>query len=145
MLWCYAKTDEDDNLEVGEDVCESGAAMTVVDMLIIAVMFSGMIALVVVDLCFSICYLGWSWRKQWHPTPVFLPGKSHGQRSLVGCSPGVAKSRTRLSDFTFHFHPWRREGMALHSSILAWKIPWIKEPGGLQSRGRKELDMIVAT
>ena len=49
MLWCYAKTDEDDNLEVGEDVCESGAAMTVVDMLIIAVMFSGMIALVVVE------------------------------------------------------------------------------------------------
>ena len=27
------------------------------------------------------------WRKQWHPTPVLLPGKSHGQRSLVGCSP----------------------------------------------------------
>ena len=25
--------------------------------------------------------------KQWHPTPVLLPGKSHGQRSLVGCSP----------------------------------------------------------
>ena len=28
-----------------------------------------------------------SWRRQWHPTPVFLPGKSHGQRSLVGCNP----------------------------------------------------------
>ena len=27
------------------------------------------------------------WRRQWHPTPVFLPGKSHGWRSLVGCSP----------------------------------------------------------
>ena len=27
------------------------------------------------------------WRRQWHPTPVLLPGKSHGQRSLVGCSP----------------------------------------------------------
>ena len=27
------------------------------------------------------------WRRNWHPTPVFLPGKSHGQRSLVGCSP----------------------------------------------------------
>ena len=26
-------------------------------------------------------------RRQWHPTPVFLPGKSHGRRSLVGCSP----------------------------------------------------------
>lgn len=47
MLWCYAKTDEDDNVEVDEDVCESGAAMTVMDMLIIAVMLSGMIVLVV--------------------------------------------------------------------------------------------------
>ena len=28
-----------------------------------------------------------SWRRQWHPTPVLLPGKSHGWRSLVGCSP----------------------------------------------------------
>ena len=27
------------------------------------------------------------WRRQWHPVPVLLPGKSHGQRSLVGCSP----------------------------------------------------------
>ena len=28
-----------------------------------------------------------SWRRQWHPTPVLLPGKPHGRRSLVGCSP----------------------------------------------------------
>ena len=34
------------------------------------------------------------WRRQWPPIPVFLPGKSHGQRTLVGS--GVAKSRTRL-------------------------------------------------
>ena len=27
------------------------------------------------------------WRRKWQPTPVFLPGKSHGWRSLVGCSP----------------------------------------------------------
>ena len=27
------------------------------------------------------------WRRKWQPTPVFLPGESHGQRSLVGCSP----------------------------------------------------------
>ena len=27
------------------------------------------------------------WRRQWHPTPVLVPGKSHGRRSLVGCSP----------------------------------------------------------
>ena len=31
--------------------------------------------------------------------------------------------------------------MAGHSSILAWRIPWTEEPGGLQSRGHKELDM----
>ena len=46
--------------------------------------------------------------------------KSHGRRSLVGCSPGVAKSQTRLSDFpfTFHFHALEKE-MATHSSVLA--------------------------
>ena len=38
---------------------------------------------------------------QWHPTPVFSPGKSHGQRSLLGYSPGVAKRQTRLGDFDF--------------------------------------------
>ena len=31
------------------------------------------------------------WRRQWHPTPVLLPGRSHGQRSLVDYSPGVRK------------------------------------------------------
>ena len=41
----------------------------------------------------SLCLLPTS---PWHPTPVLLPGKSHGRRSLVGCSPWVAKSRTRL-------------------------------------------------
>ena len=28
-----------------------------------------------------------NWRRRWHPTPALLPGKSHGWRSLVGCSP----------------------------------------------------------
>ena len=36
------------------------------------------------------------WRRKWQPTPVFLPGESHGLRSLAGYSPGVAKSQTRL-------------------------------------------------
>ena len=31
------------------------------------------------------------WRREWQPTPVFLPGKSHGQRILVGYSPGDHK------------------------------------------------------
>ena len=34
-----------------------------------------------------LCHRYSPWRRQWHPTPVLLPGKSHGQRSLVGCSP----------------------------------------------------------
>ena len=37
------------------------------------------------------------------------------------------------------------KGMATHSSILAWRIPWTEEPGGLQSMGRKESDMTEAT
>ena len=49
---------------------------------------------------------------------------------------GVAKSRTRLSDFTltFHFRALEKE-MATHSSVLAWRIPGIREPGGLPSMG----------
>ena len=38
------------------------------------------------------------WRRKWQPTPVFLPGESHGQRSLAGYSPWGHKSWTRLSD-----------------------------------------------
>ena len=49
---------------------------------------------------------------------------------------GVAKSRTRLSDFTFTFHCHALEKeMATHSSILAWRIPGTGEPGGLPSMG----------
>ena len=40
------------------------------------------------------------WSKKWQPTPIFLPGKSHGQRSLVGYSPGGTKSQTNLRDWT---------------------------------------------
>ena len=49
---------------------------------------------------------------------------------------GVAKSRTRLSDFpfTFHFHALEKE-MATHSSVLAWRVSGMGEPGGLQSMG----------
>ena len=127
---------------------------------------------------------GIPWRRQWHPTPVLLPGKSHGWRSLVGCSPwgrtesdtterlhfhfllscigeengnllqysclenpmdggswkaavyGVAEGQTRLSyfTFTFHFHALEKE-MATHSSVLAWRIPGMGDPGGLPSMG----------
>ena len=49
---------------------------------------------------------------------------------------GVAKSRTRLSDFTFifHFQALEKE-MATHSSVLAWRVPGSWEPGGLLAMG----------
>ena len=49
---------------------------------------------------------------------------------------GVAKSQTRLSDFTFtfHLHALEKE-MAAHSSVFAWRIPGMGEPGGLPSMG----------
>ena len=49
---------------------------------------------------------------------------------------GVAKSQTRLSDFTFTFHFYALEKeMATHSSVLAWRIPGTGEPGWLLSMG----------
>ena len=85
-------------------------------------------------------YLGWHmrqcWRRQRHPTPVLLPGKSHCWRSLVGCSPWSPEGQTRLSNFTFTFlfHALEKE-MGTHSSLLAWRIPGMREPGGLPSMG----------
>ena len=78
-------------------------------------------------------------RRQWHPTPVLLPGESHGWRSLDGCSPwdrGGSDMTERDFTFTFHFHASEEE-MAPHSSNLAWRIPGMEEPGGLQSMGSR--------
>ena len=49
---------------------------------------------------------------------------------------GVAKSQTQLSNFTFTFHfDALEKEMAAHSSVLAWRIPGMGEPGGLLSLG----------
>ena len=95
------------------------------------------------------------------PDTLIVFQELHGQKSLEGCSPwsrrelnticlenpmyggawwaavhGVVKSRAQLSDFpfTFHFHALEKE-MAIHSSVLAWRIPGTGEPGGLPSMG----------
>ena len=69
-------------------------------------------------------------------TPVLLPGESMDGGAWKAAVHGVAKSWTRLSDFTFtfHFHALEK-GMATHSSVLAWRIPGTGEPGGLPSVG----------
>ena len=43
------------------------------------------------------------WRRQWQPTPVLLPGKSHGRRSLVGCSPWGREESDTTERLHFHF------------------------------------------
>ena len=43
------------------------------------------------------------WRRQWHPIPVLLPGKSHGWRSLVGCSPWGRWGSDTTERLHFHF------------------------------------------
>ena len=69
------------------------------------------------------------WRRQWHPTPVPLPGKSHGRRSLVGCSPWGRKepNTTSLSLSLFTFTHWRRK----------WQPTPVFLPG--ESQGRRSL------
>ena len=42
-------------------------------------------------------------RRQWHHTPELLPGKSHGERSLVGCSPWGRKESDTTERLHFHF------------------------------------------
>ena len=81
-------------------------------------------------------------RRQWHPTPVLLPGKSHGRRSLVGCTWGRFLHMTSLSLFTF-MH-WRRK----------WQPTPVFLPGesqeqgslmGCRLRGRTESDTTEVT
>ena len=77
--------------------------------------------------------------RQWHPTPVLLPGKSHGGRTLVGCSPWGLEELDTTEGLQFHFSlstfmHWRRKWQP-PSSVLAWRIPGTGEPGGLPSMG----------
>ena len=60
------------------------------------------------------------WKRAWQPIPVFLPGESHGQRSLVGCSPWGHKE----SDTT----EWLSTHMLFKNSLVgAWQICWKKD------------------
>ena len=86
-----------------------------------------------------------SWRRKWQPTPVLLPGESHGWRSLVGYSPWGRKESDTTERLHFHFQTFCRaplvaqlvkntpamretwidrweKGTATHYSIVAWRI-----------------------
>ena len=71
--------------------------------------------------------------------PVPLPARSHGQRSLVGCSPWGRYELDDWTTLTFHFHALEKE-MATHSSVLAWRIPGTGDPGKLLSVGSHRVE-----
>ena len=102
------------------------------------------------------CIGSWPWtclplESVWRNTYLVVSRSGEGDGTPLQCSclenpmdggawwaavHGVAKSQTRLSDFTFTF-PFHalEKAMTPHSSVLAWRIPWMAEPGRLQSMG----------
>ena len=88
----------------------------------------------------------WLWvgrRRQWHPTPVLLPGKPHGWRSLVGCSPWGRKESDTTEWLPFHFslsYIGEGNGNPLQCSCLEnprdGGIWWASVYGVAQSRTR---------
>ena len=58
-------------------------------------------------------------RRHWHPTPVLLPGKSHGRRSLVGCSPWGHEESDMTEGLHFHFSL---------STFMHWRRKWQPTP-----------------
>ena len=66
----------------GYSISSEGFLLSLVDIIVIRVKF---------------------WRRQWHPSPVLLPGKSHGRRSLVGCSPWGRSVSDMTEQLHFHF------------------------------------------
>ena len=86
----------------------------------------------------AIPFVGSSEKAMASHSSTLAPGKSHGRRSLVGCSPwGCEESdMTERLHFHFHFHfNVLEKEMETHSSVLAWRIPGTGEPGGLPSMG----------
>ena len=55
------------------------------------------------SIVFFLFFFFFFWRRQWHPTPVLLPGKSHGQGSLVGCRPWSLEESDTTEWLHFHF------------------------------------------
>ena len=73
-------------------------------------------------------------RRQWHPTPVLLPGKSHAWRSLVGCSPWGRKESDMTDRLHFHFSlSWTGEGNGNPLQCSRLENPRDGGPSGLPS------------
>ena len=72
-------------------------------------------------------------RRQWHPTPVLLPGKSHGRRSLVGCNPWGRQESDMTERLHFHF-PF--------STFMHWRRKWQPTPVFLPGESQRQGSLV---
>ena len=103
-------------------------------------LFMWRLVTIIHTLLFFMVYCGFQ-RRQWHPTPVLLPGKSHGWRSLVGCSPWGLWESDSTEQLHFHFslscigegngNPFRCSCLENPRDWGAW---WVSVYGVAQSR-----------
>ena len=82
------------------------------------------------------------WRRKWQPTPVFLPGESHGQRSLVGYSPRGRKELDTTERLHCHFHFRLVIAFLLRSKHLS--ISWLQSPSAVILEPRKIKSAMVS-
>ena len=86
------------------------------------------------------------WRRQWHPPPVLLPGKPHGRRSLVGCSPWGRWESDTTERLHFHFSlSCIGEGMATSPVFLPGESQGRRSLVGCRLWGHRESDTTEAT
>ena len=78
------------------------------------------------------------WRRQWHPTPVLLPGKSHGWRSLIGCSLWGLEESDMTEQLHFHFIDYRVPSTSLFPGGSEVKASTCNagDPGSITGSGR---------
>ena len=90
------------------------------------------------------CFTVISQRRQWQPTPVLLPGKPHGQRSLVGCSPWGREELDRTQQLHFHFSiSCTGEGFLPGKAAVHWFLPKALPPSTTPRRSKMQVSTLV--
>ena len=82
--------------------CHTSLNLSLCSLFYYAITFDVIISILISNCLLLVCKYQ---RRRWHPTPVLLPGKSHGQRSPVGCSPWGRSESDRTERLHFHFSP----------------------------------------
>ena len=68
------------------------------------------------------------WKRKWQHTPVFLPGKSHGQRSLVGYGPWGCKELDMTEQLSMHTHRTREDPVICLGHFVSCSVTWAMWP-----------------